>query len=162
MPNLIKLTKEQESKGILKIKTSLHLYSSIYIYIGVNRVQFRWPLISFLIKKKTFTNYFLPTHFFPHRPRRRRPSTWCQSQERRQQLRLRAVGNGSDQRQATGEQQGDAHLSEPSQFSCWSSRWRSRGWAGVDLWQQAESVHHTPHCTASASAARVASGAAVA
>lgn len=71
---------------------------------------------------------------------------------------------GNSERQATSEQQGNIALSESSQWCrccCWASR-RSRGWTGDHLWPKAESVHHTPHCTTSASAARIASGAAAA
>lgn len=95
----------------------------------------------------------------PRRPRQRWRA-WSQSQER-EQLRPRTGGNGSDQRQATGEQQGDAPISESSQRGRRDSR-RSRGWPGDDLRPETESVHHTPHCPASASATRIASGAAVA
>lgn len=71
---------------------------------------------------------------------------------------------GDSERQTTSEQQGNFALSESSQWCrrcCWASR-RSRGWTGDHLWPKAESVHHTPHCTTSASAARITSGAATA
>lgn len=117
----------------------------------------------------TYTNSKVtPTPVLPHRPRLR-PGRGCGGQEqpsqasgRQQELRLHATGIGGDQRQATSELQGDVSVPQPPQLGGIVKRQRwSRGWSGNHLRLQAESVHHSPHCTAPASAARIAPGAAV-